>query len=655
MRRLYAVITGGAIGGGLLISAAAFLYHHPGIREQFFDQAQQAGHVFLFAALAWAAYFVGRLVTRAAFRPRENWWEVELAVGWVIFGGGAFALAVAGALYVWVVRGIVLAVLALSAPTLWRLLGEAGERFRRAAETFSPGAVAWAVAAAPFAVVLVSGVGPPPYAWDALVYHLYLPREFLAHHGFYYLPRLAYASMPLGAEMMFTWAYAWDGLGVAAAVAPLFNGLMLVATWRVARRYVEPTWAAAAVVLLLFTPTFALVFNTAYTDFVLAALAMMAFAVYLNGLGSRGEAALAGVLLGAALAVKYTALHALLGMAAVAALDVARRRLRLGSAAVLFAAAFAVMLPWLVKAYVERGNPVFPVLYGVFGGRDLSPEAAAGIHRSMRAVGMGRGWLDYLLLPYRASVEGGGGYVFFAGSLWPFSFLVVPLALAWFRRWRLLIFTVITFASWAVIGSQQLRFLGAAYGTLAVLSAGVFAAGVAVFPAGRARRVATAAVTVALLALGYAMGFSYGANCAVRFVDYQRQGQEEFLAKWAPCYAANRFVNEDLPEGAVVLQVFDNCSLYLEREAISDPFCDASQIIYDVERLESPAAVAAYVEGLGATHILTNKTAALYFGSFYDREARARWEAYLRAYTTVIYDDGEYEVRAVNVGNRVSG
>jgi hypothetical protein len=453
--------------------------------------------------------------------------------------------------------------------------------------------------------------------------------------------------MPLGGEMMFTWAYGWDGPGSAAGVAPLLNALAAVAVWRLARRYLDNIWAVLAGVIVLFTPIFGLKFSGAWTDYILMTYVLLALAIYLPGFKRLGDAALCGLLLGAALGVKYTGVHALAGFAAVLILDLVRRRLGVKYAAAFLLTAFVTALPWLVKAYVERGNPVFPVFYGVFGGRDMSPEVAAGISRAMREVGMGRGWLDYLLLPYRASVVGGDSYHLFTGNLWPLSFLVVPLALVWFRRWRLILFTVFNFASWALVGSQQLRFLGAVIGTFAVLNAGVFASAAGAFR-GRGREIATAVIVGTVVLGGYFISSGYLPDYWSAFADYQQLRADGFLSRRAACYRADKFVNENLPADAVPLLVFDDCRLYLEREAICDPFLDASDIVYKVGESKDPAGVASYVRALGATHIIYNKRGGSHFWGYYDGSTRVLWEAYLRGYTTVIYDDGAYEVRLID-------
>jgi hypothetical protein len=633
------------IGGGSLAAAVTFYYYQTGHRGGLVALLEHGAHFLLFAALAWAAYFVGRLASRYVFRQDTFYWEIELALGFVAFGLAAYALAATHLLYPWVVRGVVLVVLALSAPTLWRYFREAPAFARRKWEGATPGVIAVVAVSAAFALMLLARVALPPVDWDVLVYHLYLPKLFVGDHGFVYLPRLVYASMPMGAEMAFTWAYAWGGLRAAAAVAPLINILMVVATWRLARRYLEPLWSAVAAALLLFTPSFATAFNSSYVDFFLGAFVVMALVVYLKGFRSWGDAALAGVLLGAALSVKYTGAYALAAFIPIIVVDVIRKKLPWRYAALFLAAAFVIFVPWPIKAFVERGNPVFPALYGVFGGRDLSPEAAAGIIPALQSIGMGRGVVDYLLLPYRVSVLGGSGYGRFSGSLWPFSFLAVPLALVWFRRWRLLAFTVIYFAAWAFM-SQQLRFLSATYATLAVLSAGVFAAAADAF-AGRARTVSRIAFVGLLLFLGFLLNVPNMQMGLDSLRCYGKGGPETYLSEKVPAYAADEFANNELPEDAVLLLFFDNCLLYLDRPAVYDSFLDASATVYDIEKLKNPAEVASYVEGLGVTHIMTYRVGAGFFWNYYERSTRRLWEAYLSQYTAVIYDDGYYEIRAV--------
>ncbi|HUU56807.1 MAG TPA: glycosyltransferase family 39 protein [bacterium] len=628
-------------------SLVVFFYYHADHRNTLAILATEASHAFLFAALAWAAYFVGRLAVGFIFRPKEHFWEIDLAVGFVGFGLAAVLLGATHLLYGWIIRVIILVVLGFSAPLFWRYCNEAGDYIHRRFSSLTPGPLIVVAFLVPLAVSMLVRVGLPPFEWDSLVYHLYIPKVYAENHRIVYLPRLAYSSMPLGAEMMYTWAYLWNGLGCAAAVAPLMNGLFAVATWRLARRYLDNLWATVAAAFLVVTPVYALYFASAYVDMTVGALALMALFVYVRGFDGRGDAALAGFLSGAALGVKYTAAYALIGLVPVIGWDLYRRRVSLRRVILMLVVALVVASPWFVKAFVERGNPVFPALYDVFGGRDLSPAVAEHLGVWQKEIGMGREPLDYALLPYRASFRADGGYERFDGIILPFSVVTLLLALAWFRRSRLLLYTAFYGAAWAILASQQLRFLSAALGTLAILAAGVFSS-----VASRAKGWWRAAVSVVLIGSGVAFGYVINGSATFWYSIYAVEylfthDADAYLEKTASAYLADKYINENLPEDAVILMIFQNHLLYLERRAIYDSFFESSETLKDVARLESPAAVANYVDALGVTHVLTGRFADKYFWSHYDPSTRVLWTAYLRGYTYAVFDNGEFEIRVV--------
>ncbi len=646
-RRSRAAVTTAVVSVSLLASLVAFFYYHADRRTLLAVFGTEIMHVFLFSVLAWVAYFIGRLAYGYIFRQREPYWEIQLALGFIAFGLGAFSLAAAHLLYPWVVRGAVLFSLGLSVPLLWRYGREFGGFLQERASSLTPGPVLLAAVVLPLVAVTLVRVGLPPFEWDSLVYHIYVPTVYAESHYFVYLPRLAYASMPLGAEMMFTWAYLWDGVGCAAAVSPLVNALMVVATWRLARRYMDNLWATAAAAFLLVTPSFLLFFPSAYIDMILGTFALMSLFVYLRGIKGYGDAALAGFLLGAALGVKYTGLYALIGFAPVVTLDILRRRVSARFLAVFLAVTFVTVAPWLGKAFVERGNPVFPSCYGIFGGRDLSPPVAEGVVKWQKSIGMGREPLDYLLLPYRVSLEADTGYEKFDGIILPFSLAAVLLSLFWFRRWRLIAYTVFYFGAWAFMASQQLRFLSAALGMFAILAAGVFGSAASFFK-GTARAAVSFILIGAVVVFGYAVAGSATCLYVIEAVKYLlTRDADEYLMRMAPVYQADKFVNESLPQNAVILMIFNDHLLYLERKAIYDSFFEASETLTHVATLRGPAEVADYVEGLGATHIFTGRFAMDYFWSHYEPATRVLWEMYLYGYTDVIYDDGQFEIRAI--------
>jgi len=410
----------------------------------------------------------------------------------------------------------------------------------------------------------------------------------------------------------------------------------------------DNVWATVAAAFLFITPAYTLYFASAYVDMAVGALALMALFVYLRGFDGRRDAALAGFLSGAALGFKYTAAYALVGLAPVVVLDLYRRRVSLRNVIIMLVVAFVVASPWFVKAFAERGNPVFPAMYSVFGGRDLSPAVAEHLSEWQKQIGMGREAVDYALLPYRISFRADGGYERFDGILLPFGVVALLLAIVWFRRSRLLLYTVFYSGAWAILASQQLRFLSAALGTFAVLSAGVFASVVSALKSARYRTVIGVVLIGAAITFGYAVNgytISWYAIDAVQYIF--THDRDAYLMKRASSYVPDKYINDNLPEDAVILMIFQNHLLYLERETIYDSFFESSQTLQTVAGLKNPAAVADYVDGLGATYILTGRFADSYFWSHYDHATRVLWNAYLQGYTYPIFDNGEFEIRAI--------
>jgi hypothetical protein len=260
---------------------------------------------------------------------------------------------------------------------------------------------------------------------------------------------------------------------------------------------------------------------------------------------------------------------------------------------------------------------------------------------------MGRDPIDYVLLPYRVSFEAGSGYEKFDGFMLPFSLVGVLLSLIWFRRWRLITYTAFYFVAWAFLASQQLRFLSAAFATSMILAVGVLAYATTAFK-GMGRSALAFIIIGAVIAFGYAVtgaGIGHYVPEAVKYI--MTRDADNYLLRTIPVYSANKFVNENLPEDAVILMIFNDHLLYLERKAIYDSFFEASETLIHVATLRTPSEVADYVDEMGATHIFTGRFATSYFWSHYDPATRVLWEAYVKGYTDVIYDDGEIEIRAI--------
>jgi len=641
------VLAAGVVAASLALNVAApHIY-----RNLAASLLAKSWHLLLFGALWLAAYFAGRALLGLIGYRGDVPPELSAAAGVVVFSVAAFALAAAHVAYGVVVKFVVVAVSAAGFYPWVKRLAARGERFRRWFAELEPGPAAWIFFGGLLAFPLVLAAAEPPIYWDALTYHLAVPREYAAAHGFVYLPYNTYSSMPLGATMFYLWGMLWDGLTCANASYFAVSLLAVAVVYRLARFWLPQFYAAAAAALVFFSPVFFVVMPGAHVDHYAILYAGAALYFYFApgaDADARRRRWAVGIFLGATLAIKYTSIYVLGAFVPVFIYDLARRRLRWRDAAVILAVAFAFVLPWLVKAYVERGNPVFPLLYGVFGGRDFSAEQARRLVVWQHGIGAGREWYDYLLLPYRISATADFDYHAFAGVYLPFLAPLAVLGIFLFRRaGRLLAFGWAYFACWS-LGPQQLRFLDAGLGVLAVAAAGALAAGETAFGArGRAAWRFGVVAVVIFAALAYNVG---GLMHTLEGFDYLAgQDRETFLAEKCGFYMAQRFINEETAPNAKILMVFTNHTLYLEKDAIYDSFFEASPLLLAAEDGADAADLYDLAREWGVTHVHIFHMFEEKAWPNYEAGTRTTFYEFVATYGTRIYADplnDIYELRA---------
>jgi hypothetical protein len=599
-------------------------------------------HLGLFVVFWWAVYVLGRGAERLLM-GRQSWPpELAAALGVVAFVVAAFALCAVGLAYGWVAKILVIGIGVGGVLFLRKDLGRLPARVKRWLEELDVSTAALVVGAAVVALPVALQAAEPPYFWDALAYYLAVPKAYAAAHGFAYLPYDAYSSTPLGATLFYLWPLFWDGLITANASHLVATVLALSLTYRLARTWLDRFYAALAAVLVLLTPFVFAVIGGAHVDHFTILFAVSALYLYIKGrnddvAGSRWAAAV-GIFVGAALAVGYAAFPVVVAFLPLWVYDVARKRTRVVEVAITAGVAAALVAPWLVKAYVERGNPVFPLWYGAFGGSDFTAEQARRFVAWRADAGLGRGLVHLLLLPYRVSVGEGFSYRGFFGACLPFMLPLAAAAIVVFRRaGRVLAFGWVFFLAWA-FGPQQLRFLGPALPALAIGAAGALAAADPrkyVWPS----RVWRAFVAVAV----FATGFSYVAgpifDSFPGHVFLTGMSRDEFLTHRCPDYRAQVFVNDELPADATVLMVFINQVLYAEKPAVYDSFPDASAFLLAAEEATDAEELYFLARSWGVTHVFVYSREEDQLWPSYAPRTRDVFYDFLRRYTVPAYED----------------
>ncbi len=284
-----------------------------------------------------------------------------------------------------------------------------------------------------FAVLILLGGLLPPNEFDVREYHLQAPKEFYQAGRVEFLPHNVYGNMAMGAEMhallgMVLLGDWWMGALVGKAILALCAPLTALGLLAAGQRLFTPAAGILAAVFYLSIP---LVANICTFGFIEAAAALYLFATLYAMLIAKEDQdstatswILPGYLAGAAVACKYPGLLFVVAPLGAWLLWISwNRRDREGrrrpqwAAPVVFAGAVAAGCGlWLAKNWVLAGNPVYPLLYGLFGGRTLTAEKSqmwrlvhkpAGFTFSALSadawrVLIGSDWLSPILIPMAA-------------------------------------------------------------------------------------------------------------------------------------------------------------------------------------------------------------------------------------------------------------
>lgn len=258
-----------------------------------------------------------------------------------------------------------------------------------------------AVAVIPFLLAMLLGSLQPPNDFDVKEYHLEGVKEHYLAGRVGFLRHNVYTSFPFLTEMLclssmvlrgdwFRGALA--GQAVLAAFAPLTAlGIFLAA-----RRWIGIPAAWLAVLIHLSCPWIYRISIIAYAEGGLACFLFAGFFAACHVVECHDPRVrarwtlLAGLISGAAAGCKYPGVLTVVlpvgfwlifrewQLSRVQEDPGSRGQSQLIRTVVLFSLGGLVTFgPWLAKNIYETGNPVYPLVYSVFGGRDWDPESHA--------------------------------------------------------------------------------------------------------------------------------------------------------------------------------------------------------------------------------------------------------------------------------------
>ncbi|MGC1377632.1 MAG: glycosyltransferase family 39 protein [Anaerolineales bacterium] len=321
----------------------------------------------------------------------------------------------------------------------------------------------------------------PVWDYDALLYHLEIPRQFLAQGRIYFDPEVLRSAYPFLGEMLFLIGLVFRLASLAKLINLTYAVLFILSIYTFGKRFFGRETAVIAVAIWAGTPAFSMWATWASIDFAWAVYEF--WGVYFVMLWLSNEKndsqkwlALAGVMSGLAASTKYLSILPLLLVAFIIAWKSIQNSKQPFKEMFKNLLAFAlcaggVMGAWYIKNWIWTGNPVYPLL---FGGPGWNPLKNTVLNDYVYSFGVGKNWLDYLLLPYNVYAHHNQfstiAIEIIHPALWlAFLFPFLPRSKKFVP---VVVYAGLYCISWAV-GSQVIRFLIPPSAFLAVFAGNV--------------------------------------------------------------------------------------------------------------------------------------------------------------------------------------
>lgn len=470
----------------------------------------------------------------------------------------------------------------------------------------------------------------PPVSRDALTHHLAVPKLYVEHGGIYEIPAIIFSYYPMNLDLLYV-----IPLYFGNDIVPKFIHFMfaLLTAWLIYAYLVKrlgALWAFFGAIFFLSLPIIVKLSITAYVDLGLVFFSTAALIGLIKWIENRFQVKfliLSAICCGLALGTKYNGLIALFILTVFIPfvfISDAKKKIKVsdsgdksplikiqlkavGLGAIFIFIALLVFSPWMIRNYIWRANPIYPLYDQIFNPhRPVSPdtqteqqmlENAADPEQTSKAkstrwspfairkVIYGERWWEIALIPVRIFFQGrDDSPKHFDGKLSPFLFLLPFFSLFQINRnspalrteKKIFIFFAILFILYAFsMTSIRIRYFAPIIPPLVILSIFGFH-NIADALTNRWEHLPNWFSKGCILFLGVAV-LSYNGIYIFQQFNYVQpfsylSGQmdrDAYIVKYRPEYSIFQYANRNLSDNSKILGLFlGNRRYYSDRELI---------------------------------------------------------------------------------------
>ncbi|MDP3988303.1 MAG: glycosyltransferase family 39 protein, partial [Candidatus Levybacteria bacterium] len=223
-------------------------------------------------------------------------------------------------------------------------------------------------------IVNLIGVLGPEISFDALWYHLTLPKMYLLSGSISHIPGglLYYSDMPKLGEMLYALPLSFGSQTGAKLIHFSFGLLSLAALYFLSRKFLSSK--ISLLVALIFYSNLVVGWEsiTAYVDLARTFFEIMALWAFINWWEKEDRKWLveSAVMLGLAITVKLIAISSLIIFSLLILLYFIQKKKKMksfvGDVSLYWFFSFLIPLPWFVFSFMNTGNPFYPFFTNIY-------------------------------------------------------------------------------------------------------------------------------------------------------------------------------------------------------------------------------------------------------------------------------------------------
>jgi len=460
----------------------------------------------------------------------------------------------------------------------------------------------------------------PPIWWDELAYHLAVPKLYIQNHSIYYIPFIPYSNWPMESEML-----SLIGLILSSEALPhLIEWFAFLLTcfliYYISKKYFSANVGLLAATLYSLTPVVITLAGTAYVEPILTLFTVLSVCGFLEWLETNhsGFLKLSAIFAGLVASTKLNGalIPLILGLVGALNLLIRQKNKKNGLNFLIEygSISFLIVMPWYLKNWIFTGNPFWPFLLNIFGGKNwdlLGTEYLMGFIQKPNLTYSFKNWLLgiwYLTFnsiqfgPSRFAI--GKNYIFF-----------IPLSIFAFYKYNknkksvivnVILITILFYTAW-FFTTHQSRFLMPTLPVMCIIIGYGFYRSLELIS-----KKLQLIIHIILIIYLFSSSWILNKNNIILIKDHWLYlsgeiNKKEYIIREIPAYNAFQYANTHLPKNAyILLGLYESRGYYLNRNYMwANPI---SQRVIKFEQFNNTQELSSYLKSQGFTYILFRPT-----------------------------------------------